>query len=167
MQTFNILAPLPLCVFALNPNRLRARQLVAQNLLDDVVGGDAFGFGFEIRDEAMAQRGQRGGLDVLEADVEPGLCQRADFAGENERLCAKRAAAKADVLVRNRRGSGGVPCGSLAPKVGCFRGDWQAVNHWRLGSVHPLLVDARCFTRNSSHAGMPSPVLADSSKTTA
>ena len=50
-------APFPLCVFALNPDRLRRHGHVAQNLLDDVVGGDALGFGFEVGDEAVAQRG--------------------------------------------------------------------------------------------------------------
>ena len=76
---------MPLSVFPLNPDRLRTHGHVAQNLFDDVVGGDAFGFGFEVGDEAVAQRGQRGGLDVLEADVEAALRQRADFASEDER----------------------------------------------------------------------------------
>ena len=73
-----------------------------------MVGGDAFGFGFEVGDEAVAQRGQRGGLEVLEADVEAALCQRADFAGEDERLRAARAAAEAQILVRDRRGGVGL-----------------------------------------------------------
>ena len=35
-------------------HRLRAHGHVAQNLFDDVVGGDAFGFGFGVGDEAVA-----------------------------------------------------------------------------------------------------------------
>ncbi len=73
-----------------------------------MVGGDAFGFGFEVGDEAVAQRGQRGGLDVLEADVEAALRECADFAREDERLRATWAAAEAEVLVRNRRGGVGL-----------------------------------------------------------
>ena len=49
----------------------------------------------------MAQGGRGGGVNVLEADVEASLGERADFAGENERLRAARAAAKAQVLVRD------------------------------------------------------------------
>ncbi len=89
-------------------HRFRRHGHVAEDLRDDVVGGDAFGFGFEVGDEAVAQGGQRGGLDVLEADVEAALRQRADFAGEDERLRAARAAAEAQILVRNRRGSVGL-----------------------------------------------------------
>src|SRR5437762_6800965 len=57
---------------------------ILENLIDDMVGGDAFGFGFEVQNEAVAQGGGGGGFDVVEADVEAALSEGADFAGENQ-----------------------------------------------------------------------------------
>ena len=73
-----------------------------------MVGGDAFGFGFEIQDQTMAQRRRGNGLDVIEADVETALGQGADFAGEQQGLRAARAAAEAQILVGDRRGGFGL-----------------------------------------------------------
>ena len=68
-----------------------------------MVGGDAFGFGFEIQNQPVPQRRQRDRLDVVEADIEATLGQRADLGGENQRLPAARAAAEAEVLIGDRR----------------------------------------------------------------
>jgi len=89
-------------------HRLRRHGHVAEDLGDDVVGGDAFGFGFEIRNQAMAQGGERGGLNVLEADVKAALREGADFAGENECLRAARTAAEAEILICNWGGGFGL-----------------------------------------------------------
>ena len=48
---------MPLCVFALNPDRLHRHGHVAQNLFDDVVGGDALGFGFEVGERRWRMAG--------------------------------------------------------------------------------------------------------------
>ena len=77
---------------------------VGEDLGDDVVGGDAFGFGFEIWDEPVTQRGGGGELDVVEADVKAALGESADFAGEQKSLRATRAATETKVLVADRDG---------------------------------------------------------------
>ena len=73
-----------------------------EDLIDDVLGGDAFGFGFEIQNQPVPQRGGGNGLDVVEADVETALSQGADFASQNEGLAAARAAAEPEILTRDR-----------------------------------------------------------------
>ena len=46
------------------------------NLRDDVVGRNAFGFGFKIQNEPVSQCGRRHCLDVFEAHIEPSLRNR-------------------------------------------------------------------------------------------
>ena len=53
----------------LNPHRLHIHRHVLEDLRDDVIGGDAFGLGLEVEDQAVAQGGVGGGLDVLEATL--------------------------------------------------------------------------------------------------
>src|SRR5262249_9078503 len=85
-------------------NRLRHHRLwvfrnVLQHLRHNVVGGDTFGFGFKIQNEAVAQGGRRRGLNVFKADIEPALSERAHFAGQDKALGAARAAAETQVLI--------------------------------------------------------------------
>ena len=49
------------------------------NFLQDVVGGDAFGFRFEVRDETVAEGGEDRFLDVVEADIESSFRQGSHF----------------------------------------------------------------------------------------
>src|SRR5438046_1878852 len=56
---------------------------ILQYLINDMIGGDALGFGFEIEDQAMAHGCRRGGLNIIEADVETALGERAHFARED------------------------------------------------------------------------------------
>src|ERR1041385_1906198 len=58
-------------------DRFRVLRHVLQDLRGDEIGGYAFGLGFEIRDETMAQGGHGHGLDVVKTDVEPALGERA------------------------------------------------------------------------------------------
>ena len=81
---------------------------IFEDLRDDVVGGDAFGFCFEVQDESVTQCCCCDGVDVLEAHVETALSEGAHFAGEDETLRASRAAAKAQVLVGHGRGGIGL-----------------------------------------------------------
>ena len=76
---------------------------------NDEVSGDAFRFGFEIQDEAMAQGGRGDGLNVLETDVVAALNEGADFAGEQKSLGAARTAAEAQILIGD--GGGGLSFG--------------------------------------------------------
>src|SRR6266566_9078423 len=66
---------------------------VLEDLPNDVIGGDRFGFRFKVQNEPVAQRGGRNGLNIIETDVKSALYERADFAGQNQRLPAARAAA--------------------------------------------------------------------------
>ena len=61
-----------------------------------MVGGNAFGFGFEVQDKPMTHGGRSHRLDVIEADVETALGERADFSGQS-RVWAPRG------LLPNRR----------------------------------------------------------------
>src|SRR5437667_8250282 len=89
-------------------HRRRISRHILEDLRDDVVGGDAFGFGLEIQNQTMPKRRSGGALEVVKADVEPALGQRADFAGENQGLSAARAAAEAELLIGNLRGGFGL-----------------------------------------------------------
>src|SRR5207244_5000050 len=51
-------------------HRFRISGHILENLCDDMVGGDAFGFGLEIQDQTMPKRRRGGGLEVVKADVE-------------------------------------------------------------------------------------------------
>src|SRR5260370_34083791 len=81
---------------------------VPQHLGDDMICGDAFGFGLEIQNQTVAKCGGGDGFDVVEADVETTLDESADFAGQDERLSAARAAAKTEILRGYRRGGFGL-----------------------------------------------------------
>src|SRR5579862_8764796 len=70
-----------------------------------MVGRDSFGFGLEIRYQAVTQGPERNRFNVIEADVESAIDHRANFSGQNKSLAAPRAAAEAKVLRRN--GCGG------------------------------------------------------------
>src|SRR5438445_13634513 len=93
---------------SLRPHRFRISRYVLENLCHDVVRGDAFGFGLEIQTQSMPQCGGGGGLDDVEADVETALCERADFAGQNEALSDARTGAETEILVGDRRGGFGL-----------------------------------------------------------
>ena len=69
------------------------------NFLQDVVGGDAFGFGFEIGDEAVAEGRKDRFLNVVEADVESSFRQGTYFGCKNQCLGSTRAAAEPEVLI--------------------------------------------------------------------
>src|SRR6185503_13300269 len=77
------------------PHRLGILRHILKYLRNDMVRGDAFGFGFEIQNQAMAHGCGSDSLEIVEADVEPALGQRADLAGEEQGLSAARAAAEA------------------------------------------------------------------------
>src|SRR5262249_61979665 len=77
---------------------------VFEDLGDDVVGGDTFGFGFEVEDQTMAQGSGGDGFDVVKADVEAALGESADFPGENQGLATARTATEAQLLAGGGRG---------------------------------------------------------------
>jgi len=64
---------------------------VFEDLGNDLIGGDALGFGLEIEDQPVAQCQRRHGLDVIVADVELSLYERPDFGGQDQGLPAARA----------------------------------------------------------------------------
>ena len=103
----------------------------AENLGDDVVGGDAFGFGFEIQNQPVTQRRRGHGLNIIKAHVETALGQRADFAGQQQALAAARAAAEAQILIGDRRGG--------------FR-----LRMRRQHEAHGVILDVRCH-RHLAH----------------
>src|SRR5687767_10009531 len=76
---------------------------IFQNLRNDVIGGDPFGIGLEVQDQAMTQRRRRHCLDIVEADIETALRKGADFAGENQCLGTAWTAAESQILICNRR----------------------------------------------------------------
>src|SRR6266516_7320303 len=78
------------------PDRFGILRDILKNLRNDMVSGDAFGFGFEIQNQPMAHGRGSDGLEVVEADVEPALGQRAHLAGEEQGLSAARAAAETE-----------------------------------------------------------------------
>src|SRR6266581_6921544 len=51
---------------------------VFEDLPNDVIGGDRFGFRFKVKNEPVAQRGGRNGLNIIETDVKSALYERAD-----------------------------------------------------------------------------------------
>src|ERR1022692_1776976 len=59
---------------------------VAHNAVDDLVGGDAFGRGGEVREDAVPQDGQRQGLDVVGLHVRSAFQERPRLATEDEVL---------------------------------------------------------------------------------
>ena len=85
-----------------------------QQLGDDAVGGDAFGFGLVVQDQTVAQRRQRDAPHVVEGDVDPAGQDRVDLAAHDHRLGGARAGAEAHVA---SRGLGRLPAA---------RGGWPA-----------------------------------------
>jgi hypothetical protein len=63
----------------------------SESLLDDAFGGNAFGLALKIEDEPVPQRGKRPAVNIVLADVETPVEQRADFGAEDEGLSAARA----------------------------------------------------------------------------
>ena len=74
-----------------NPSKLN--HIRTQDAPHDVVHRDAFGLGVESRHDAVAQHGEREGVDVVNRDVESALQDGADFSGEHEILARARAGA--------------------------------------------------------------------------
>src|SRR5258706_15618002 len=95
--------------FCSRPKPLRVDQRssiprhVLQNLGDDVVCSNAFGFRFEVEDETMAQGGGGHGFDVVEADVESPFGKRPNFAPQKQCLAAARTAAEPEILIGDGR----------------------------------------------------------------
>src|ERR1044071_4123940 len=89
----------------LNFRHLCVLRHVLENLRDDMVGRDAFRFGFEIQNQTMTQRRGSNRLDVFETHVESSMRQRPNFRAKNQRLAAARTAAETQVLIADRRGS--------------------------------------------------------------
>src|SRR5262245_12891624 len=77
------------------------------NAVDDVVGGDAFGFGVEGWDNAMAQHGFGQRDNVVVRNMEAAAQDGADFAAEDEVLAGTRAGAPVDEIFDKRRSVGG------------------------------------------------------------
>src|SRR5258706_11154427 len=99
---------------------LLARYEVDQ-LFDQVVALDAFGFGVEVGDDAVTQHGGSDLADVFGADVIATLQQRAGLAGEDQVLAGAGAGAPADVIVDEGRaaafGAAAVNCRTDSGKV--------------------------------------------------
>jgi hypothetical protein len=76
----------------------------ARTFFQHHVGGDSLGFAFEIQDHAVPHGGDGDFLDVLEADVETAIEQRANLAGQRDGLGGARAGADAQELVDHRDG---------------------------------------------------------------
>src|SRR5690349_6920781 len=70
-----------------------------QQTFHDFVDLDAFGLRPVVEENAVTQRRDREGLDVLDRDVRPATEQRACFGPENEELRGTRARTPADPLV--------------------------------------------------------------------
>src|SRR5580704_2804388 len=70
-----------------------------EELVDDLVGGDAFRFGAEVREHPVAQDRVRHGANVLEADVIAPVGERAGLAAEHQVLRGADAGAKRHVLL--------------------------------------------------------------------
>ena len=85
--------------------RRRISRNVAEDLGDDVISGDAFGFCFEIQNEAVPQGGGRDSFNVIEADIEAAVGEGADFAGEDQGLATARAASEPEILAGDWSGS--------------------------------------------------------------
>jgi len=71
----------------------------SEDLFEQIVGRPAVRLGLEVQDDAMAERGQQQGANVLHADVEPSFEQRADLAAEDQCLCAARRTAVPDIFI--------------------------------------------------------------------
>ncbi len=74
------------------------RGLVDEHF-DDVVGADAFGFGVEVGEDAVAEGGVGDGADVFCADMIPALQEGAGLAGEDEGLAGAGTGAPTDVIL--------------------------------------------------------------------
>src|SRR5438309_1137371 len=59
---------------------------LGEDLANDGVGADAFGFAFEVHDDPMAKGGGGDGGDVFVGDVIPAVEEGADFGGADEGL---------------------------------------------------------------------------------
>src|SRR5436853_197711 len=70
-----------------------------EQLLDNLVAVDAFGFGVEVGDDAVAQRGQRDGRDVFGRDVVAALQHGTGFAAEDQILAGARAGSPAHIVL--------------------------------------------------------------------
>jgi hypothetical protein len=83
-----------------------------EDVLEDVVGAEAFGFAFEVQQQAVAQGGDGGFLDVVEADVVAAVEHGVHLCGERDRLGAARAEPQRTYLLTCR--SRGRRCGCVA-----------------------------------------------------
>ena len=68
-------------------------------VINNGVGADIIGLGFEIEDEAMSQGGAGDRLDIGETDIVTAVEQGGDFGTEDECLRPTRAGAVTDVLL--------------------------------------------------------------------
>ena len=68
-------------------------------MVDDAVGGEAFGLGRVVGDHAVPQHGVGGGANVLDGHVIASLQGSAGLAGQNHELHGSRAGPPADHLL--------------------------------------------------------------------
>ena len=82
-------------------SHLSRRQRV-DDVLHDFVGGDAFGFAFEVEETSMSQSGEGDSFDVIRRDMVASIEHGHDLAAEDECLRGTRARAEAEEAVHDR-----------------------------------------------------------------
>ena len=93
------------------PEPLIARQFaflvwrLLQHLLDHGVGGDAFGRGGKVRQEAVPQHGQGQRLDVVSLDMSAAIQERPGLAADDEILHCPRARTPGQPILESSGGS--------------------------------------------------------------